>query len=207
MPNRGRKLIMCLAALGALVVGGSQVAGAATKSKTRRAHSSQTSTATTPGAGKEPVLSGDALDKVTAAVKAELPGSTIDRASTETDGKSTDAYEAHVTKADGSHVEVLLDSSFAVTAVNADKGHGGPGHGRGGGHGHGGGSNEAVLTGDTLDKVTAAVKAELPGSTIDRASVENDGKSTDAYEVHATKADGSHVEVLLDSSFAVTSVK
>jgi hypothetical protein len=125
--------------------------------------------------------------------------------SNESDGKSTDAYEVHATKSDGTRVEVLLDSSFGVTAVNADNHRGGRG-GRGD-HGGRGGSGETALTGTTLDQVKAAVASYLPGSTLDRASTENDGKSGDAYEAHVTKADGSHVTVFLDSSFNVTGTK
>jgi uncharacterized membrane protein YkoI len=155
----------------------------------------------------EVVITGTTADSVKAAILAAYPGATIQRMSTETDGKATDAYEAHVTKADGTHIEVFLDSAFNVTADKADKGKGK--RGRGGHHGPGGpggGSGEIPLTGATLDSVKAAVLAALPGATIDRATTENDGKATDAYEVKVTKADGTKAEVLLDSSFAVTAV-
>ncbi len=52
---------------------------------------------------------------------AAYPGATVKRASTETDGKSTDAYEAKVTKSDGTKIEVFLDSSFNVTGSRALK--------------------------------------------------------------------------------------
>jgi uncharacterized membrane protein YkoI len=203
MPDKLKKTLLCLGAVSAVAVGGAQIAGAAAKSKSKRAHATQNGQ---PGRGgsNETVLTGSTADSVKAAVLAKLPGATIQRSSNETDGKSTDAYEVHATKADGTRVEVLLDSSFAVTAVNADT-HGGGRGGRGHDHGGpGGGSGETPLTGSTLDQVKAAVAAYLPGSTLDRASTENDGKSTDAYEAHVTKADGTRVKVFLDSSFNVT---
>jgi uncharacterized membrane protein YkoI len=208
MPDRFKKALLCVGAVSAVAVGGAQLAGAKT-SKSKRAHATQT--AQGRGGSNETVLTGATADSVKAAVLAKLPGATIERMSNESDGKSTDAYEVHATKSDGTRVEVLLDSSFGVTAVNTDNHHGGPGgrgdHGGPGDHGGRGGSGETALTGTTLDQVKAAVASYLPGSTLDRASTENDGKSGDAYEAHVTKADGSHVTVFLDSSFNVTGTK
>ena len=60
----------------------------------------------------ETVLTGDAADKVTAAALKAVPGATVDRVETDADG---DTYEAHVTKADGTHATVKLDASYNVT--------------------------------------------------------------------------------------------
>jgi hypothetical protein len=62
----------------------------------------------------EAVLTGDDAAKVTAAAQAAVPGATIDRIETDADG---DAYEAHVTKEDGTDATVKLDANFAVTSV------------------------------------------------------------------------------------------
>jgi hypothetical protein len=67
----------------------------------------------------ETPLTGDDLAKVTAGVEAKVPGATIDRAETDADG---DAYEAHITKADGTEATVKFDASFNVTNVVAGKG-------------------------------------------------------------------------------------
>ena len=107
-----------------------------------------------------------------------------------------------MTKSDGTRVEVLLDKSFQVTTVKSDA----FGGRHGGGPGGRGGSGETPLTGANLASVKSAVLAKLPGSTVDMATTENDGKSTDAYEAHVTKSDGTRVKVLLDKSFAVTAV-
>jgi hypothetical protein len=75
----------------------------------------------------EEILTGDTATKVEAAVKADQPDATIERMETDADGAT---YEAHITKADGTHATVLLDANFAVTATQ-DQGQGGPGDGRG----------------------------------------------------------------------------
>jgi hypothetical protein len=64
------------------------------------------------------------------------------------------------------------------------------------------GVTEAVLTGDTADKVKAAALAAVPGGTVQR--VENDAEGS-PYEAHMTTADGKQVTVKVDASFKVTS--
>jgi hypothetical protein len=65
---------------------------------------------------RERALSGDVADKVRAAALAKVAGGTIERVETDADHGSP--YEAHVRKSDGKELEVLVDKSFAVTAVN-----------------------------------------------------------------------------------------
>jgi uncharacterized membrane protein YkoI len=81
------------------------------------------------GNPSEKELTGDDLTKATAAAKSAVPGGTVDRASAEDPAEGSGvAYEVHVTKADGSRVEVLLDSSFGVVKTVDDQGPGGPRH-------------------------------------------------------------------------------
>jgi ethanolamine utilization microcompartment shell protein EutL len=82
----------------------------------------------------EEILTGDTAAKVEAAVRAAQPGATIERMETDADGAT---YEAHITKADGTHATVLLDADFTVTDTQ-DQGQGGGGGGRG--HGGSGGA-------------------------------------------------------------------
>ena len=63
----------------------------------------------------ETVLTGDTASKVTEIAKSKVPGGTVIRVETDADGNA--AYEAHVTKADGSKATVLMDDSFNVTSV------------------------------------------------------------------------------------------
>jgi hypothetical protein len=140
-----------------------------------------------PGAGETP-LTGDTATTVTAAAQAAVPDGTIDRVETDSDG----VYEAHMTKADGSHVTVQIGSDFTVTAI-LDQPQGGP---------HGAGAGETPLTGDTATQVTAAAQAALPDGTIDRVETDSDGM----YEAHVTKADGTHVIVQIGSDYSVTAI-
>jgi uncharacterized membrane protein YkoI len=85
-----------------------------------------------PGGPRETDLTGDTLAKVKAAVAAKYPGATFDRVTTDRDG----AYEADITKKDGTHVTVEVNKSFAVTG---EEKHPRPGPGRPGGPGGPGG--------------------------------------------------------------------
>ena len=76
----------------------------------------------------ETPLTGDVLAKVEAAALAEAgSGSTLVRAETDADGNAK--YEAHVTKADGTHVTVYLDENYSVVSIEDAPAGGGHGHG------------------------------------------------------------------------------
>ena len=124
-----------VAALAALAVGASAIAGAATSKNS----STAASTAAAPGNGPagapphgpgpqggpppgarqhkpETPLTGDVARKVRAAALGKVPGGTVERVETDSDHGSP--YEAHVRKSDGTELEVLVNKSFEVTAVN-----------------------------------------------------------------------------------------
>jgi uncharacterized membrane protein YkoI len=123
-----RKGLMTAGALGALALGGAALANAATGNSTTQGSAAQGSAPaqrpdpTKPGGhvganGKtEVALPSDVAAKVKAAAQAKVPGGTIERVETDVDHGSP--YEAHVRKADGTELEVLVDSNFKVTAVN-----------------------------------------------------------------------------------------
>jgi hypothetical protein len=52
-------------------------------------------------------------------------GTTVGNMTTEDDGSA--AYEAHITKTDGTHATVKLDANYTITATEAG-GKGGHGH-------------------------------------------------------------------------------
>jgi len=199
-----KKTLVALSVIGAFGAGGAALAGAATKA---RSSSAGTSTTEQRDHGPQQTqLTGDTADKVKAAAEAKVPGGTVLRV--EEGGPSGSAYHAHVRKADGTEVVVLVNSSFEATAVQTGggrdgRGHGGRGHGGPGGHGDH--KAETPLTGDTAAKVKAAAEAKVPGGTVER--VENDSDSSSPYEAHVTKADGTEVIVLVNSSFEATSVE
>jgi hypothetical protein len=66
-------------------------------------------------------------------------------------------------------------------------------------------SDETLLTGDTLAKVTAAAQAKVSGGTIVRVETDADGHA--AYEAHMTKADGTPVTVYVDRNFDFVSLE
>jgi hypothetical protein len=145
----------------------------------------------------EKPVSGDAATKAQAAAVKAAGSGTAGAVTTDFPGTG---YEVTVTRPDGTTVEIHLDSSFNVVQ--------GPG-GHHGGFPHGGpGNGETPLSVDTATKAKAAALAKVGGGTADSATTETDGgNSSAAYEVHVTKTDGSHVEVILDKSFNVLSVE
>jgi len=117
-----------LAVLAAVAVGASGIAGAASSSKTSTTASSTTQAVPghdgfgpPPGGGArhkpETPLTGNTAAQVKKAALAKVSGGSIIRV--ETDSDSGSPYEAHVKKADGSQVVVLVNKQFDVTAVNA----------------------------------------------------------------------------------------
>jgi hypothetical protein len=63
----------------------------------------------------ETLLTGDTASKVKAAALAKVSGGTIVRVETDADGNA--AYEAHMTKADGTPVTVYVDKEYNVVSV------------------------------------------------------------------------------------------
>ena len=129
-------LITTAAALG-IALGAAGIAGAITGGSSSGASSTSGSStsgasaataapnpATAPNGPGETLLTGTTAEKVKAAALAAVPGGTIIRIETDSDGSP---YEAHVTKSDGSQVTVKVDASFAVTST--ESGFGGPGGG------------------------------------------------------------------------------
>jgi hypothetical protein len=101
-----------------------------------------TATPVRPG---EKAQTGTNLSALKAAALKAVPGGTVYRVETDHDGS---AYEAHMTKADGTHVTVEFDKNLKVTELEAGKGAGRAGEHHGAAHddgpgGHDGGSPSA----------------------------------------------------------------
>jgi len=133
MGPRVRKTIMTVAALGAIAAGSAAIAGAASSGSSSSSTTSSTTTTAASGTTQaaangygaangapqhtpETALTGDTATKVKEAALADVSGGTIIRVETDSDHGSP--YEAHVRKSDGTEVEVLVNESFEVTAVN-----------------------------------------------------------------------------------------
>jgi hypothetical protein len=133
MFNKVRSGVIALAVLGAIAVGASAIAGAASNSGTTGATGSQGSgggTAQRPdpatlshGPG-ETLLTDGTADKVKQAALDKVSGATVLRVETDSEGSP---YEAHLRKSDGSEVTVKVNKQFEVTAVENGFGGGPPG--------------------------------------------------------------------------------
>jgi hypothetical protein len=108
--NKVRKIAAGATLIGALIGGGALTTMALPANATTTAASST---------ANETELTGDTATKVRDAVLAANAGATIDRMETEGDGSA--AYEAHITKADGTHATVKLDTNFAITGTEAGR--------------------------------------------------------------------------------------
>jgi uncharacterized membrane protein YkoI len=127
-----RSKLTTFAAIGAAALGGGAIANAATSGTSTT--SSTAAPTLAPAAGQpsapqgrhtangktETALTGDVAAKVKAAALAKVAG-TVDRVETNVD--SSAPYEAHITKADGTQVEVQVTGDYTVAAVNTMGGH------------------------------------------------------------------------------------
>jgi hypothetical protein len=131
MFNKVRSGVIALAVLGAIAVGASAIAGAASNSGTTGTTGSQGSgggTAQRPdpatlshGPG-ETLLTDGTADKVKQAALDKVSGATVLRVETDSEGSP---YEAHLQKSDGTEVTVKVNKQFEVTSVENGFG-GGP---------------------------------------------------------------------------------
>jgi hypothetical protein len=197
MLSTARKSAAAVAALGALGLGGAAIAGA-----TDKPASAGTSSQALP---QRDALSGDTAAKVKTAALEKVPGATVLR--TEAGGPYGTPYHAHIRTSGGALKVVLVDASFKATAVQADPGRGGArGRHDGRGDGPGGrGAGETALTGDTKQKVEAAVLAEYSGATIVRTETNVD--SAAPYESHIETSGGKELEVLVSKDFKVVDAR
>jgi hypothetical protein len=128
-PYRMTRLVATAAVAAGLGAGSYGIASAASGSSTS---TTTTTTSAPPGAPAAPPssaahhpwggqrsdetpLTGDALAKVKAIALDKVPGGTVIRVETDADGNA--AYEAHMTKSDGTPVTVYVDKNFDFVSV------------------------------------------------------------------------------------------
>jgi hypothetical protein len=116
------KALVAVAVAVGVAAGSYGIASAANGSDS--SSSSASSVAAAPSApdpqnpwGRETLLTGDTASKVEAAARAKVPNGTIVRVETDADGNA--AYEAHMTKADGTPVTVYVNEQFEVVSVQS----------------------------------------------------------------------------------------
>jgi hypothetical protein len=121
-----RKAVIGATLAGSTLVGGAL--GASLLNGTANAASSTAQTTSGNGASSDPtqgghvgadgtretLLTGDTAERVKSAALAAVPGGTVERVETDAEGSP---YEAHMTKSDGTHVTVKIDSNFKVTGI------------------------------------------------------------------------------------------
>jgi len=122
-----RSKFVTVAAVVAAAVGGAGIANAASSTTTSSSASATPTAAQQQSGGRhtvngktEKALTGDVAAKVKAAALAKVAG-TVERVETNVDGSAP--YEAHITKSDGTSVEVQVNSDYTVAAVNTMGGH------------------------------------------------------------------------------------
>lgn len=123
MTDRVKNLLLIVLSIAALALGGSAIAGAASGGGGSNSSNSNSSARpmSRPAAGLPPqrsdetLLTGDTAAKVREAALARVSGGTIDRVETDADGHA--AYEAHMTRSDGSRVTVYVNKAFEVVSV------------------------------------------------------------------------------------------
>jgi uncharacterized membrane protein YkoI len=107
MKNRVKKLVVGVAALAALALGGATVASAVSNGNGDAQRSDETA------------LAGDTATKVKEAALAKTGGGTVERVETDADGHA--AYEAHVLKPDGTRVTVYVNKQFEVVGTESGR--------------------------------------------------------------------------------------
>jgi hypothetical protein len=135
MTDRVKNVLLIVLSITALALGGSALAGAASGgsgSSGSNGNGSGNNNNNLParphlgGPGQagvppqrpdETLLTGDTAAKVGQAALAKVSGGTIERVETDADGNA--AYEAHMTRSDGSRVTVYVNKSFEVVGTQA----------------------------------------------------------------------------------------
>lgn len=157
--NRTTKIGASIAAGATAVLAAAAIAVASpsTSSPADDATPNPTSTATAEkGHTAETPLTGSDAEKATAAAKEAVPGGTIIRVETDSDGEAS--YEAHVRKSDGTEVVVLMKEDFTVTSVEEFSG-GRGGHGRGDRDGAHDGDRDGGASDDTTASPSSSTSA------------------------------------------------
>ena len=129
MTDRVKNVLLIVLSITALALGGSALAGAASggSGSSGSNGSSNNNLPARPQFGApgragvppqrpdETLLTGDTAAKVREAALAKVSAGTIERVETDADGNA--AYEAHMTRSDGSRVTVYVNKSFEVVGT------------------------------------------------------------------------------------------
>ena len=152
--NKLKKILITVAALAALALGGAALAGA-----------------TSGGGDSDTALTGSTLDRASQAALAKTGGGKVTDSERDTENGAT--YEVEVTKPDGSQVDVRLNDQFKVVVAEPDPEDAGDEQGDDG----------AALTGATLDRASKAALTKTGGGTVTGAERDTENGATYEVEV------------------------
>jgi hypothetical protein len=125
MSDRVKNTLLGVSLVAALALGGSAVAGAVSGNANSNSNTNSNAANAAPRQGGPPgggrhgnetELTGATAAGVRKAALAKVGGGTIERVETDAEGNA--AYEAHMTKSDGSRVTVYVDKQFNVVSVD-----------------------------------------------------------------------------------------
>ena len=130
MTDRVKNVLLVVLSITVLALGGSALAGAASGGSGSSGNGDGNNSLPAgphfagPGQARVPRqrpdetrLTGDTAAKVRAAALAKVSGGTVERVETDAEGHA--AYEAHMTRSDGSRVTVYVNKSFEVVGTQA----------------------------------------------------------------------------------------
>ncbi|MCS5723135.1 hypothetical protein N1028_05305 [Herbiconiux sp. CPCC 203407] len=169
--------------------------------------------AVTDGFEQSDALTGSALDRASSAALDEIGGGKVTSAE-----RDDSFYELDLVGSDGVGYDVVLDEGFGVVSVErdgaedaeresgaSDRGSDDSGTGSDDsstGTGTGDARDSDDLAGEELQKASDAAIAAAGGGTVTDAERSDDADH--AFEVEVRLADGTEVDVELDSSYTVT---
>jgi uncharacterized membrane protein YkoI len=165
--------------------------------------------AVTDGFEQSDALTGSDLDRASSAALDEIGGGTVTSAE-----RDDSLYELDLVGSDGVGYDVVLDEGFGVVSVErdgardasddsgSDDSSAETGNETGNGTGTGAARDSDDLVGEELQKASDAAIAAAGGGTVTDAEKSDDADH--AFEVEVRLADGTEVDVELDSSYTVT---
>ncbi|WP_291045483.1 PepSY domain-containing protein [Herbiconiux sp.] len=161
--------------------------------------------AVTDGFEQSDALTGSDLDRASSAALDEIGGGTVTSAE-----RDDSFYELDLLGSDGVGYDVVLDEGFGVVSVERDgardasddSGSDDSSAETGTGTGTGAARDSDDLVGEELQKASDAAIAAAGGGTVTDAEKSDDADH--AFEVEVRLADGTEVDVELDSSYTVT---
>jgi uncharacterized membrane protein YkoI len=147
-------------------------------------------------------VTGPAADRAERAALARFPGARV--TSVERDGDGAALWEAEVTRADGSAVDVALDRDYRIVAIDDESGRADDESDDERDDDEQGDDGDARATDPAAERAGAAALARFPGGRV--TSIERDADGDAVWEVEVTRSDGSTVDVDVDAGLRIVAI-